>query len=1162
MADLSDWLNHLGLGAYAAVFADEGFEDADSLRDLSEDDLEKLGLKMAHRKKLLRALQADGATSGDAASRVGHTTPGNASNTGVNAARRLKLFLSYGRDDYADEARALRDALRARGHEVWFDEEQLASGLDWDQRIEKGLASCDCVVLTMTPHSVRRPDGYCLNELAKALELRKLIIPVLMVDVPQGAPTSICRIQYLDWRDAVPARERAERFAQRLQRLCEAIEEDKLDFEGGQQRLLRLLQPLSYDGDIQHHVARFVGRKRLEARLRAWLDNPEAPQRLWLTAAPGMGKSAVAATLVHRWGETAAVHFCVAGHQDKADPARAILSIAYQLAMHLDLYRARLASLHLEREVEKDARTLFETLLVGPLAKDFPVPASPWLVILDGLDEATKADGSNALAEVVAAAWGRLPSWLKLLVSSRPETEVQQWLSGTASVELRGADEEQQEDVKAYLHEQLAALGKPVSPAALARILRLSEGAFHYAVLLVEEVRHGHCDPENPVDLPAGLNQIHLQAFKRRFPDLAHYRSQGRPLLELILASPEPVPIALLAGAMSTNEHEIRRRLAEFGAMVLMEPAPSPEPSAWDTVRLSHASLRHWLTGVDGPTRLSLAGPYAALPDARSLAAESLRWWEMRERPALAARAGHGAPLAFAARALWPLLKAAGLEADMADIALDLSKYWASRKLALAVEPARVGAQAGWLAFQSGIAETEILARAADCLQQLGELQESLGDSANALECQRRALAIRERLLELEPARTDRLRELALSHQQIGALLQTQGRMNESLIARRKGLDIASEVAGRDAGSAPHARELGTAWHGVGSVQEALGDIEGAIASHTEGAAIAKVLAQAEPDNPHTQRDFGYSQHRLGGAFEAMGQTDKALEHYRQSLDIRLRLVERDPNNPKWLRELSLSHNNVGFLLHVRGNLPEALDEYRKCRSIFERLSASDPDNARWKRDLAVNHNRVGGPLLSLGRLDEAALEFQKGLALFQELGAQDPHNVEWQRDLGVSHGIVAILMLRSGELAAARVSCQQAVAILRTLRDPDHPGSLIDWAAATAVGIDVARAIGDSQALAVHEADLLNAEIPPEGLGSGGFRQLHVPLILKGLGHLIHGRDFEAQALLTLRALRLAARVPSIDTARWKELARSVLESLPPQHTLTLELSNWARQE
>jgi hypothetical protein len=78
--------------------------------------------------------------------------------------KRLKLFLSYGRDQYADEVRALKTALEARGHEVWFDADHLKSG-DWEHRIENGLAWCDRVVLTMTPHSVRRPDGYCLNEL-------------------------------------------------------------------------------------------------------------------------------------------------------------------------------------------------------------------------------------------------------------------------------------------------------------------------------------------------------------------------------------------------------------------------------------------------------------------------------------------------------------------------------------------------------------------------------------------------------------------------------------------------------------------------------------------------------------------------------------------------------------------------------------------------------------------------------------------------------------------------------------------------------------------------------------------------------------------------------------------------------------------------------------
>lgn len=47
----------------------------------------------------------------------------------------------------------------------------------------------------MTPHALRRLDGYCLNEVAKAMEL---IIPVLLVQVPDSEPTSVCPIQYLE----------------------------------------------------------------------------------------------------------------------------------------------------------------------------------------------------------------------------------------------------------------------------------------------------------------------------------------------------------------------------------------------------------------------------------------------------------------------------------------------------------------------------------------------------------------------------------------------------------------------------------------------------------------------------------------------------------------------------------------------------------------------------------------------------------------------------------------------------------------------------------------------------------------------------------------------------------------------------------------------------
>ena len=57
MTNIEDWLKDLGLGEYCPVFADNDI-DFDVLPDLAETDLEKLGLTLGHRRKLLRAIAA------------------------------------------------------------------------------------------------------------------------------------------------------------------------------------------------------------------------------------------------------------------------------------------------------------------------------------------------------------------------------------------------------------------------------------------------------------------------------------------------------------------------------------------------------------------------------------------------------------------------------------------------------------------------------------------------------------------------------------------------------------------------------------------------------------------------------------------------------------------------------------------------------------------------------------------------------------------------------------------------------------------------------------------------------------------------------------------------------------------------------------------------
>ena len=57
--NVAQWLNAIDLGQYEAVFRVHEI-DAGVLRDLVEADLEKIGVPLGHRKRLLRAIAALG----------------------------------------------------------------------------------------------------------------------------------------------------------------------------------------------------------------------------------------------------------------------------------------------------------------------------------------------------------------------------------------------------------------------------------------------------------------------------------------------------------------------------------------------------------------------------------------------------------------------------------------------------------------------------------------------------------------------------------------------------------------------------------------------------------------------------------------------------------------------------------------------------------------------------------------------------------------------------------------------------------------------------------------------------------------------------------------------------------------------------------------------
>ncbi|MFN6029248.1 MAG: TIR domain-containing protein [Dolichospermum sp.] len=112
----------------------------------------------------------------------------------------LEVFISYSRTD-SDLARKINDALQELGKTTWFDQESIATGTDFQQEINRGIARSDNFLFIISPKSVNSP--YCAGEVEYAKNLGKRFITALhrplSDDDQQKLPAALANVQWLDF---------------------------------------------------------------------------------------------------------------------------------------------------------------------------------------------------------------------------------------------------------------------------------------------------------------------------------------------------------------------------------------------------------------------------------------------------------------------------------------------------------------------------------------------------------------------------------------------------------------------------------------------------------------------------------------------------------------------------------------------------------------------------------------------------------------------------------------------------------------------------------------------------------------------------------------------------------------------------------------------------
>ncbi|XP_046862680.1 uncharacterized protein LOC124456240 [Xenia sp. Carnegie-2017] len=345
-------------------------------------------------------------------------------------------------------------------------------------------------------------------------------------------------------------------------------------------------------------------RQWLFEKLDTWFNerSEDASNVMILIAGPGVGKSVFAAEVCRRYSEKkklAASHFCRYNRSDERNPRILIESLACTMCDTILDFKCKLNE-ELQRNHSNDSITdAFRVLLNNPLhsLEDH----KPMLLVIDALDE-SQVDGKSELLELITEEFGRLPKWIKIFITSRPELPVQKELKDMNPVEIstHPRDENNEEDLYKYLRHQLNDRVQK-NRYLLQPLVEKCEGSFLYAYyaqlsLKKENIEFTHHNIQQLV--PSGLSGVYIKQFKR-VKELLTKKSTRKSVisettfmqfLELLAACREFLPLTLLLsylGFYGDIKFEVRSKIIELLSQIL--------PVYDDCLTVYHKSLIDWL---------------------------------------------------------------------------------------------------------------------------------------------------------------------------------------------------------------------------------------------------------------------------------------------------------------------------------------------------------------------------------------------------------------------------------------------------------------------------------------------------------------------------------------------------------------------------------------
>ena len=258
------------------------------------------------------------------------------------------------------------------------------------------------------------------------------------------------------------------------------------------------------------------------------------------------------------------------------------------------------------------ANDAFRELVVEPAQKLTP-PENPLIVVVDSLDEAIRKEGETLLDVLVNQA-NDLPSWLRIVATTRPDEQVLRRIRLLHTFELRPDQTENASDVTQYINNRLKKLRladrlwEESVRLVAERLPGLAKGNFLYARMALDALEEGTLSVQDLGFLSPGMSDFYVKTFSRLFPTEEVFEKEAQPILRVLSVAMEPVPFAIIDRASrlrKETQEATYRRLLRLGSYLRV----SGKGLDGAKYALFHKSLSDWLTDPDA------AGSYWCFPE-------------------------------------------------------------------------------------------------------------------------------------------------------------------------------------------------------------------------------------------------------------------------------------------------------------------------------------------------------------------------------------------------------------------------------------------------------------------------------------------------------------------------------------------------------------------